>query len=92
MTSDTTKRLQQAINEVIQTQIRDGNPPETEQTLQRLVRDGFTKQQAMQLIGHVVVKEIFDVIRQGKEYNEQEYVNRLKELPKLPWVRGKNVH
>lgn len=85
MADETTKRLQQAITEVIQAQIRDSSPPETEQTLKRLIRQGFSEQQALQLIGHVVAKEIFDVIQQGKRYDEQQYINRLNGLPELPW-------
>ena len=90
MADEATKRLQQAITEVIQTQIRDNSPPETGQTLKRLVRQGFSEQQALQLIGHVVAKEIFDVIRQGKRYDEQQYINRLNGLPELPWKPAKS--
>ena len=87
MTDETTKRLQRAIDEVIQNQIQNNNPPETEQTLARLKLEGYTEQQALQLIGHVVTREIVEVIQHGRLYNEQEYINRLKELPKLP-VKG----
>ena len=85
MADERTRRLQQAITEVIQTQIRDGSPPETKDTLKRLMHEGFSEHQALQLIGHVVAREIFDVIQQGKPYNEQEYIKRLKDLPKMPW-------
>lgn len=85
MADATTRRLQRAITEVIQAQIRTNSPPETGQTLNRLIQQGFSEQQALQLISHVVAKEIFDVVQQGKRYDEHQYINRLNGLPELPW-------
>ena len=80
-----TKRLKKAILEVVRTQLRDNDPPETKKTLERLVREGFTEQEALKLIGYVVAGEVFSVIKEGRPYNEKNYLAALQALPKMPW-------
>ncbi len=76
-----------AINETIENQMRDGTPPETRHTYDRLIAAGHSREETMKLIGCVVTAEIFDVLQQNKPYNEQRYVAALKTLPKLPQER-----
>ena len=85
---ETTKRLQQAINDVIMQQIEENKPPQTRETLQRLMAEGFKEKEALQLIGHVVAKEVFSVVNEGKSYDEKRYVEKLQRLPDLPWQEG----
>jgi len=70
-----------AILEVVDTQLRENNPPETRQTFERLVTNGYTLEDARRLIGNVVVQEIFLVLQRGEVYNEQRYLAALRELP-----------
>jgi len=78
-------RLQEAILQVIQTQIQKQEPPETEETLLRLIDEGFTRSQALDLIGYVVAAQVLGALREGKPYLEARYITALKALPKLPW-------
>lgn len=71
--------------EVIDSQIRDNNPPETKQTLDRLISEGISEKEAKNLIGCVVISEIFDVLKNKEEYNEQRYIAALNKLPIRPW-------
>ena len=77
--------LQRAILEVVENQLRDGTPPETRSTLERLMADGRSREEAVKLIGCVVSTEIFDVLKNQEPYNETRYVAALRALPKLPW-------
>ena len=70
--------------EIIGNQIRDNNPPETKQTLDRLISEGFSEEQAKDMIGCVVISEIFNVLKNKEEYNEQRYVAALNNLPDEP--------
>lgn len=90
MRDETTKRLQDAINEVIKSQVLEANPPETKETLLRLLKEGFSEQQALQLIGHVVAAEVFGVMQKGQPYVEERYIQKLKQLPALPWKERKS--
>jgi hypothetical protein len=66
-------RLRKAILEVIHTQIRDNDPPETKQTLR--------------LIGYVVASEVFSVLKENRQYDRKKYISALNNLPRLPWEK-----
>jgi hypothetical protein len=73
--------LRAAIMDIVHNQVRDGTPPEVRATLDRLVAEGHTREQAEELIACVVSSEIFDILKQGQPYNESRYVGALQKLP-----------
>jgi hypothetical protein len=77
--------LRRALLEVVENQLRDGTPPETAATLARLMGQGYTREEAVELIGCAVTSEIFDVLKNNSPYDEARYVAALRALPRLPW-------
>jgi hypothetical protein len=77
-------QLAAAILDIVDTQLRDGTPPETRQTFDRLVMAGYTPEGARQLLAHVVVREIFTVMARGERYDQTRFVAALQRLPTLP--------
>jgi hypothetical protein len=77
--------LRRALLEVVDNQLRDGTPPETRTTLERLIGEGYARERALELIACVVSSEIFDVLKSGKPYQEVRYLAGLRALPQLPW-------
>jgi hypothetical protein len=77
--------LRRALLEVVENQLRDGTPPETRDTLNRLMGEGRSRDQALELIACVVSSEVFDVLKSGQAYQEARYVAGLRALPRLPW-------
>ena len=73
-------RLQKAILEVVENQIRENNPPETKKTLDRLLKKGYSKDDAMKLIGRAVVSEIYKVLKNKEPFYDEKYVKALREL------------
>ena len=71
---------------VVDNQIRDNDPPQTGQTLQRLVVDGHSEEEAKRLIACVVSAEIFDVLKQREPFNLERFVKGLDKLPTMPWA------
>jgi hypothetical protein len=71
--------------DVVENQLRDGDPPETSETLARLVARGYSREKAMDLIACIVCSEIFDVVKHNQPYNEARFVAGLRDLPRLPW-------
>jgi hypothetical protein len=71
--------------EVVENQVRENNPPETRQTLERLIASDIPKEEAMRLIGCVVASEMFEVLNQGKPFDLKRYITALNALPTLPW-------
>ena len=81
--------LRSIIFDVINNQIRDGTPPETKATYDRLLTEGYPEEEVMKYIGAVVSSEIFSVVKEGRTYDEQRSVAALRALPKLPWEEEK---
>ena len=78
------ERRRRMILEVVENQIRDNDPPETRQTLRQLIKEGFTREKAMELIGTVVVHEIYNVLKQNENFDRKRFVAALRQLPTLP--------
>ena len=77
--------LNAAVMEVVENQLRDGDPPETKQTFDRLLAEGHDEAEARRLIGCVVVAEIFDVLKKQEPFNPQRFAKGLARLPAMPW-------
>jgi hypothetical protein len=78
------KRLNKAVLDVVENQIRQLNPPATKETFDRLIREGHDQDEARRLIGCVVASEIFDILKNMEAYDETRYVAALRKLPELP--------
>lgn len=78
------QRLKTAIIEVVENQIEANDPPEIKQTLLRLIAEGFSIQEGKELIGNVVVVEVFEVLKEGNPFDINRYVAALQRLPEIP--------
>jgi len=74
-------RLQKAILEAVANQLRVDDSPETKQTFDRLLREGYSEDDTMKLIGRAVATEIYEVFKNKTPFDEERYVKALKELP-----------
>jgi len=83
--SDDSDISRAAIFEILDNQLRLGSPPETRETLDRLLANGYAEQEARRLIACVLVCEIYAVMHDGREYDNAKYTHDLRALPKLPW-------
>jgi len=81
-------RLRAAILEVINTQIRSNDPPEIKQAFLRLKNQGFSEKETLRLIGFVVAAEVFSVLQENRQYDQEKYIAALNNLPRLPWEKG----
>ncbi|MFC1845400.1 hypothetical protein ACFLZ5_11525 [Thermodesulfobacteriota bacterium] len=81
------EKLRKSILEVINTQIKDNDPPETKQAFDRLRGEGFSEEETLKLIGYVVASEVFTVLKENRPYDHEKYISALKALPKLPWKK-----
>jgi hypothetical protein len=75
----------EAIVEVIENQLADNNPPETRKTLDRLIKLGETRENAIRYIATALSVEIFGALKHQEPYNNERYIKNLKALPKLPY-------
>jgi len=77
--------LRAAIFEALENQLRDNSPPETRETLDRLLAEGFLEKEAKRLITCALSAEIFAVMKSGKPSDPARYIGYLKKLPAMPW-------
>jgi hypothetical protein len=73
----------EAVLEVVDNQLRDNSPPETRQTLDRLVAEGHSTEYARRLIAFVVLVEMNDMLRERHEFDLARYVAALRRLPSV---------
>ena len=82
---ETRPELGAAILEVVDNQLRDGNPPETRTTLDRLLANGTEENEARRLIACVGAAEMFEVMKTKSPFDRERFVSRLAKLPEMPW-------
>ncbi len=66
---ETNPTLREEMKKVVRNQIRQNNPPETKQTYERLIREGFPIDEVMRQLAAVVT------------FNQERYIKRLNNLP-----------
>ena len=72
--------LKASILEVVENQIRDGDPPETRQTLERLLAAGYLRKQAVEMIGSAVAEEIWAMLQESKSFDRARFNALLEQL------------
>lgn len=85
MTDGEQEFAREAIFEALENQLRENDPPEVRETLDRLIGAGHSRDDAKRLIAIVLASEIFDVLKTQKGYDNDRYVARLRQLPDLSW-------
>lgn len=78
------ERLREAMMQVVDNQLKANDPPETAQTLERLMAEGCDEDEARNLIACAVV-EIMTATLGGKPYDHERYLKLLARLPTRPW-------
>ena len=71
--------------EAIRTQIETNKPPETKITYERLRKEGYSESETMDMIFNCLSVEIFDILKSKSTFDEERYVQRLKNLPEEPF-------
>ena len=77
--------LREQILEIVETQIKNNDPPETSLTFDRLIKEGYDKSDTTKLIGQCVIVELYDVMKNGNSFDEKRFLKNLKQLPKEPF-------
>lgn len=77
------KTVKDAFMEVVVNQLETGDPPETKATLDRLMAEGNSQGEAMQLIAAVARNEMQAMLAAGRSFDNARYAQLLAKLPKL---------
>ncbi len=82
---DESEQARKAIFQAIDTQLADGDPPETAEALDRLLKQGYSRDDAYRLIGAAIADETKEIMKHGREFDRARFVGLLKKLPAMPW-------
>lgn len=64
----------------IENQLADNDPPEVAETLQALVRQGYSRHEAIHALASVFLEQFFPVIKENRPFDTEAYVRGLKEM------------
>jgi len=70
--------------QAVEEQVRTNEPPEVAATLARLQSAGHDRDEAISLIGAVLMLELNEVMQNDREFDPARYAARLAALPRLP--------
>jgi len=70
--------------EIVENQLADNNPPETRETLDRLIARGISEDDSKRYIAQAILVEIYDILKYKNEFRLDRYLKNLKRLPKEP--------
>jgi len=73
-------KLKKNILEVVDNQLKANDPPCTKDTYEKLLDAGYSKSEAKDKIGAVVLTEIYDILKRGQTFDEEKYKNSLDEM------------
>lgn len=73
-------RLKKTILEVVDNQLKANDPPCTKDTYEKLMNAGYSKSEAKDKIGAVVLTEIYDILKKGQPFDEERYKSCLEEM------------
>jgi len=76
--------LRETIMEVVANQVRNNDPPEARQTLERLMGEGISEEDARIYIAQALCVEIWHAGVKNSEFNLERFVRNLENLPKEP--------
>lgn len=82
---ETNTHLRDTIFEIIDSQIKTNDPPETSITFKRLLKEGYSEFEVKQLIGQALSIEIFNAVKHNEPYSQERYLKNLKNLPNSPF-------
>lgn len=72
--------LKKSILEIVDNQLKANDPPCTKDTYEKLMAVGYSKAEAKDKIGAVVLTEIYDILKKGQPFDEGKYQSSLEEM------------
>jgi len=76
--------LKTAMMEIIENQLEANDPPETQQTLDRLMSEGLSEDDAMIHLARAVSIEVYATLKHQQTFDLHRYTRNLKALPAEP--------
>jgi hypothetical protein len=72
--------LKKEIIGIIEHQVREGDPPETQEALDRLLAAGYPREAALEHLGAALVEEIGGMLRERRGFDRRHFRTLLERL------------
>ena len=76
--------LHAALMEMVSRQIADNDPPETRETFERLLAEGYSPEYVRRMIGLLIARGLTRGMLQGRPFDEKDFIENLRRLPEIP--------
>jgi len=76
--------MREQILDIVNNQMVGNEPPETNVAYTRLIKQGYSDNDARMLLGQCIAVEIFNIAKHKQQFDKERYVKNLSNLPKEP--------
>ena len=84
MTHSSSPELKEQVMRAVKEQLDVNIPPETKQTYERLISEGYNETEAHDMLAYVLTAELFTVLKEKRPFDLSHYIANLNLLPALP--------
>ena len=81
MTESNGQILRDALLEILDNQLRAFDPPETKETYNRLIAEGYSEEETRNFLAAAIGMEINEMMREMEPFDRERFVATLRELP-----------
>jgi len=90
MEDDIPSTLHVTIHQTVENQLAAKDPPVVHETLERLMRSGLSRHEAIYAIGSVLCEEIWEILSQERPFDEERYERGLRQLNAREWAPARS--
>ena len=76
--------LHAAVMRMVDRQIADSDPPETRETVERLLAEGYSPEHVRRMIGLLIARELTEGFLHPSPFNLARFIETLRRLPEIP--------
>jgi len=79
-------QARKALKNAVEEQLQSPESPYVKEAYDRLVKEGIESDEAKKMLGAVLAVEMWEMSVKGREFDEAQYIERLKGLPDMSWL------
>jgi hypothetical protein len=82
--------LHVTIHQIVENQLAAKEPPVVHETLERLMRSGLSRHEAIHAVGSVLCEAIWEILCQERPFDEERYQRELRQLNAREWAPARS--
>jgi len=88
MTENEDQLFREVTLEIVDNQLKSLDPPETKETYDRLMAEGYSREETRSLIAAAIGIEINEMMMKMEPFNLLRFIESLLALPDGPWMEN----